>query len=575
MKYMMLCFTLIISLLVISCGKKEAPVNETQTTPPQLAKNTGVIKDYEKTDTIKTQMAKLADVEISVTEFGLSEDEKKALPLLVRAAQFMDKLFLRQVDEQNETLLAELQKTGNPDYALLKQYFTIMAGPWDRLNDHHPFINLSRKKPDGANFYPVDMKKEEFENHIKANPADEPAFTSNFTVIRRKDGKLTDIPYSEFYRDLLDPAALFLREAAGIIQNPSLKKYLNSRADAFATNDYFQSDMDWMDLKDHKIEIVIGPYEVYEDNIFNYKAAFECFITLVDVKESNRQKKLIGQMDAMERHLPLPEKHKNFKRGKSSPIIVADQVFSSGDTRAGVQTIAFNLPNDEKVREAKGTKKVMLRNICRAKYEKILTPISAMVMKPENLPLLSFDAFFNQILMHEIAHGLGPGTISKNGADTTVNKELKEFYTVIEEIKADICGLYSFKYMINQNVFPKSLQKSIYATFLAGIFRSMRFGVGEAHGGSNSVQLNFLLEKGGFGIDEATGKFTVDEAKIGAAVKLLAEEILMIEALGDYDKAGAFISKYRPLNPQAKKLLDQLTAIPTDIHPIYTVEKNL
>ncbi|MGD2092409.1 MAG: peptidase [Candidatus Aminicenantes bacterium] len=580
--YVILVFVLVLSL--INCGKKE----ETQMTDTQetaaVQKKEGkklapAIKDYENIDTVKAQVAKLAPVEITYDPSGLTDNEQKVLKLLVKAAKYMDKIFLTQVYKKNFRILKELNKKikENPDYAVLKQYFKINFGPFDRLAGDRPFINLQAKKPKGANFYPEKMTKQEFEAHIKANPDDEKAFTSNFTVIRKKEDKLVTIPYSGAYKKFLDPAAKLLKEAAQLAENPSLKKYLNSRADAFSSNDYFQSDMDWMDLKDHKIEVVIGPYEVYEDKLFGYKAAFEAFITLVDHKESEKWAKVASLMNEMEKNLPIDDKHKNFNRGASSPTMIVDEVFTGGDTKAGVQTTAFNLPNDEKVREAKGSKQVMLRNIARAKFQNCWIPIVKEVLVESDLPLVSFDAYFNHVMMHEYSHGLGPGTIEKNGKKTTVNKELKDHYSTIEEAKADVLGIWNCRFMIDKGVFPKELEKNIYVSYLGGMFRSIRFGIDKAHGGANAIQMNYMLEKQGFFVDKETGRFGVnpDKEKIEEAVKQLANELLEIQALGDYERAGQFIAKYKHISPELEQALEKVKNVPTDIRPIYAVEKVL
>jgi len=570
----LISFVLIFSFLLVSCGKKEKEeVNLIKEETKVAEAKVGVIKNYEKIETVNHQMAKLAPVEITVDSSGLNENEKKALDLMVKAAKYMDQIFLNQVYSKNQVLEKELMKKENPDYAVLRDYFRVQFGPFDRLENDKPFINLEEKKPAGANYYPADMTKQEFEAYIKANPGDEKTFTSEFTLIRRKEGKLVAIPYSEAYKEWLEPAGKLLKEAAQLIENPSLKKYLDSRADAFASNDYYQSDIDWVLLKDHNIEVVIGPYEVYEDELFGYKAAFECFITLVDKEESEKLAILSKYRDDMEKNLPIEDKHKNFKRGKRSPITIANEVFTAGDTKACIQTIAFNLPNDERVRESTGSKQVMLKNICNAKFEKTWTPIAKEVLAESDFSNTSFEVFFNHILMHEISHGLGPGNIEKNGKKTTVNKELKELYSTIEETKADILGIYNLQYMIDKEVFSKDMQKNLYPTYLGGIFRSVRFGIDDAHGGSNAIQMSYILEKGGFKFNETTAQFSVDDDKIKDAIKQLSHDVLMIEALGDYDKAKEMIETYRKITPQLQQALDKVTHVPTDIRPIYTIEK--
>ncbi len=537
------------------------------------AKQSSVIEDYADIQYVKGQIAKLAPVEISVDPSLLNENDKAVLAKLVEAARLMDEIFLRQVYSRNVAIREALQQGSNPDYPTLLTYFTINFGPFDRLNHDEPFINLKHKKPAGANFYPEDMTRDEFEAWIQAHPEDEEAFTSNFTIIRREGDRLVAIPYSRAYREFLEPAARLLKEAAALAQNPSLKKYLNSRAEAFLSNDYFQSDMDWMDLKDHKIEVVIGPYEVYEDALLGYKASFEAFITIVDPEESAKLRKVNQYLQDMELHLPIPDKYKNLHRGSASPIVVVQEVFTGGDTKAGIQTTAFNLPNDERVREAKGSKKVMLKNVAHAKYDKCWIPIVNIVLDPKDLQRVSFDAYFNHVLMHEMSHGLGPGTITVNGRKTTVNKELKETYSTIEECKADILGVYNLAYMVEKGVFPKEMKAQAYSSYLGGIFRSVRFGINEAHGGANAIAFNYLMEKGGFEYNPQTRKFRVNDAKIEGAIRDLAHDLLMIQATGDYEGAKRFIQKYRYLSPEMQDALNRLKDVPVDIRPVYTIEQ--
>ncbi|RMG61887.1 MAG: peptidase [Calditrichaeota bacterium] len=549
-----------LAVLCLGCARKEGTV----------------IKDYADIGYVRSQLGKLAPVEIAYDESLLSPANRLVLKKLVQAAKLMDEIFLRQVYHKNVAIRQALKTGKNPDYPTLLEYFTVNFGPFDRLNHDEPFINLEEKKPLGANFYPADMTREEFETFL-ATLSDEEreAFTSTVTLIRRKNGRLVAIPYSEAYREFLEPAARLLKEAAQLAENPSLKKFLNSRAEAFLSNDYFQSDMDWMDLKDHTIEVVIGPYEVYEDGLFGYKASFEAFVTLVDPAESKKLETVSRYLVDMEKHLPIPDEHKNLNRGTASPIVVVQEVYVGGDSKAAVQTTAFNLPNDERVREAKGSKKVLLKNVAEAKYQKCWIPIVNRVLEEKDLKRVSFDAYFNHVLMHEMSHGLGPGKIVKNGRETTVNAELKETYSTIEEAKADILGLYNLDYLVQRGVFPHSLADQMYASYLGGIFRSVRFGINEAHGGANVIALNYLLEKGGFEYNEATGKFRVNDSKIRDAVRALAHDLLMIQALGDYQGAKAFIEKYRYISPQLERALDQLSDVPVDIRPRFAIEAQL
>jgi hypothetical protein len=521
---------------------------------------------------MEEKIAQFAPTEISFDSKLLNDKQMEVVKNLYRAAQIMDEIFLQQVYSGNLEIRQELRASEQKIDKLYLEYFNIMFGPFDRLNHQKPFYG-DTPKPKGANFYPEDMTKEEFLNWIKDHPEDEKAFRSEFTVIRRQNGGLVAIPYSEFYKEELTNAYDYLKKAAEYAENPTVKRYLLTRAEAFLSNDYFESDMAWMDMKDHLIEVVIGPYEVYEDEMFNYKAAFECFITLRDPEESKKLAKFGSYLVDIEKNLPIPDKYKNFERGSESPIVVAQEVFTAGDTKAGVQTIAFNLPNDERVRKAKGSKKVMLKNVNQAKFEQILLPIAGQVLVPEQLPDVTFDAFFNHVLMHEMSHGVGPGFITVDGRDTEVKIELKETYSSIEECKADVLGMYNIMFMIEKGEFPQEFEKQMWATFLAGIFRSVRFGINEAHGAGTAVIYNYLLKNGGYQYDEAKNLVSVNYDKVYEVLTQLATELLTLQAEGDYDAAKTLLATYAVESPSMKALKGKLTELPVDIKPIYQIEK--
>jgi hypothetical protein len=521
---------------------------------------------------VKAQLGKFAPVDISYDKLILSEKNQQIVAKLVEAAKLIDQIFLSQAYSQNEAIKKALLKSTNPEDQTYLDYFNIMYGPFDRLDENKPFLGPNQK-PEGANFYPEDLTKEEFLKWIENHAADKENFESNFTVIRREGEKLAAIPYSKAYQDLLIPAAKLLTEAANLSENESLKKFLNSRADAFLSNNYYQSDMDWMDL-DSPIEVVIGPYEVYEDALMGYKAAFESFITVTDPVESQKLVTIANYLNDMEKNLPYKDEYKNFERGASSPFKVVQEIYTAGDTRAGIQTIAFNLPNDERVREAKGSKKVMLKNIMEAKFDKILMPIVEKVIATEQLPNISFDAYFNHTLLHEVSHGLGPGTLTlPNGEKTTVNKMLADTYSTLEEAKADVCGNYNVQFLIDQRVFPKVLEQSLYVTYLGGMFRSVRFGIESAHARANMIQFNYLMAKGAFQVNDQTQKFSVDKAKVKDAIKDLANLLLTIQAEGDYQAAKNLIKNYGIMAESMQSALDKLGDIPVDIKPIYEIEQ--
>jgi hypothetical protein len=521
---------------------------------------------------LETKIAQFAKTEVKYDENLLDEKQKVVVQKLFEAAKIMDEIFLGQVYSKNNEIKAQLEKSKLPEDKLKLEYFNINFGPFDRLDHDKPFIG-NEPKPLGANFYPEDMTKEEFTKWIEDHPEDEKAFTSEFTVIRRDAEKLIAIPYSEFYKDKLSKAASLLLEAADYADNESLKKYLTLRAKAFETNDYYESDMAWMDLKDHTIEVVIGPYEVYEDALFNYKASFECFLTIVDPDETKKIETFANYLTEMEENLPIPEEHKNFERGGDSPMPVVQEVFRAGDSKAGVQTIAFNLPNDERVRKAKGSKKVMIKNFHEAKYEKQLIPIAEIVLNEDQLKYITFDGFFTHTLMHEMSHGIGPGYIKKDGKNTEVKKELKETYSKIEECKADILGMFNNMFMIDKGVLPEEFENEMWVTFLAGTFRSIRFGINEAHGGGNAIIYNYLLENGAYEFNKESEKVTVNFEKIYPVLKDLANKVLMIQATGDYKASLDLIAKYGIETESMKILVDKLAVLPVDIKPVFAIEK--
>ncbi len=547
---------LAVAVLASGCGKKEA---------------------FVKADVshVKAQLAKLAPVELGADVDRLPPKKRELVRKLVQASHLIDEIFLRQVYSKNLEIRDWLRRSKDPEDKIYLEYFTIMFGPFDRLDDDKPFIG-TEPKPLGANYYPEDMTKEEFFRWIEEHPEDKEAFESNFTIIRRQDGKLVAIPYSQAYRELLEPAAKLLREAAALAENASLKRYLETRAAAFLSNDYFESDMAWMDLDDPDIEVVIGPYEVYEDRLLSYKAAFESFVTLVDQAESAKLARVAQYLNAMEKNLPIPDKYKNLNRGSSSPIKVVNEVFTAGDTKAGIQTTAFNLPNDERVREAKGSKKVLLKNVAEAKFEKCWRPIVARVLAKDQLPLTRFDAYFNHTLMHEVSHGLGPGIVRlPDGSETTVSKELNETYPTIEEAKADVLGIFNTIFLADQGFFSPAFLDTTFVTYLGGMFRSIRFGVQEAHGMANLIEFNYLTEKGAFQVDPKTGRFRVVLEKMRPAIRDLAHDILMLQATLDYQGAVKFIERYGKMPDALQRALDSLADIPVDIRPVYTIEKEV
>jgi hypothetical protein len=522
---------------------------------------------------LETMAKRFAPVEISADISRLPPREKQALAKLVSAGLIMDSLFLRQVWAGNESVLLDLLKDQTPLGRARLHYFLINKGPWSRLDNNEAFIPGAPQKPEEANFYPAGASKKEIEAWLKGlSTTDHARAMSFFTAIRyQKDarpGNYQAVPYSLEYQGELLLAAGLLREAASLTTQPSLKAYLLKRAEAFLSNDYYESDVAWMEL-DSDIEPTIGPYEVYEDEWFNAKAAFEAFIAIRDDAETDKLSKLSSHLQEIENNLPIDPKYRNPKLGSMAPIRVVNEILASGDGNHGVQTAAFNLPNDERVIKEKGAKRVMLKNVQEAKFRIVLVPISKSVLSSRDQSHVSFDAFFTHIIMHELMHGLGPHGIRVGGRDTTVRQELKDTYSTIEEAKADISGLFALQRLIDKGVMGKDLQESIYDTFLASAFRSIRFGISEAHGRGNTLQLNFLLDYGAFVI-ERDGTFSVNQAKVKDGVMALTHDLLTLEAEGNYSKAKDLLSRLGVIRPEIQKALEKLRDTPVDIEPKFT-----
>jgi len=525
------------------------------------------------TMTLEQKIARFAPTEISADITKLTPGDAKALNKIIEAAQLMDPIFLHQVWSGNAELLQKLKMDTSATGQELLHYFQINMGPWSLLDNNTPFINKAPKeKPIGANYYPEGMTKEKFNAWIKGlNEKEREKANGFFYVIQDvENGVLQSIPYSIEYREWLEPAAKLLKEAAQSTENSSLKKYLTSRADAFVNNDYYASDVAWMEL-DAPIELTIGPYETYMDELFNYKAAFEVFVTLRDDAESAKLEKFSGYLQEIEDNLPFDAKYRNPKLAALSPIRVVDVIYAAGEGNRGVQTAAFNLPNDERVIREKGSKRIMLKNMQEAKFNKILVPISRMVLSQAQQNYVSFDAFFTHILAHELMHGLGPHNIMVNGKETNVRQELKELYSAIEEAKADITGLFALQFLIDKGILDKKMQEEMYSTYLASMFRSVRFGINEAHGKGVAIQFNYLTDEGAMKINKTDGTFDYDSGKIKNAVKKLTGEILTLEAEGSYVKAKALIGKYAIVRPEMQSGLDKLASIPIDIEPQFTL----
>jgi hypothetical protein len=524
---------------------------------------------------LQKMAARFAPVDIGADINALPAGERQALAHLIEAARIMDALFLRQVWAGNEALLMDLADDASAlGQARLRNFF-INKGPWSRLDHDAPFVPGAPAKPEGANFYPASATKADLEKwHASLSDADRTAALGFFTTIRRgPGGQLVSVPYSVEYQGELTLAADRLRAAAAATSQPTLKAFLTARADAFISNDYYASDVAWMEL-DASLEPTIGPYEVYEDAWFNAKAAFEAFITVRDDAETKKLDVFGQHLQGLENALPIAPALRNPKLGALAPIRVVNVVFSAGDGNRGVQTAAYNLPNDERVIREKGSKRVMLKNMQEAKFSKVLLPIAKVALTTADQSRVAFDAFFTHILMHELMHGLGPHNITVSGRATTVRQELKDTYSAIEEAKADVSGLWALQQLVDSGVLPKTMGETMYTTFLASSFRSIRFGINEAHGKGVALQLNRFLDDGAVKI-LPNGAFTVDQAAMKSSVTKLTREIMTLQAEGSYAGVAALLKTLGVVRPEVQKVLDRLNDVPVDIAPRFVTAEQL
>ncbi len=484
---------------------------------------------------LKQMSARFAPVDIRVDVSGLPEGERRALASLIKAARMTDVLFMRQMWAGNKAMLLRLMEDDSPIGRARLDYFMVNRGPWSRLDDNAIFIPGAPAKSEAANFYPAGATKAEVEAWIAGlAEAERAAATGFFTTIRRDTaGKFRAVPYSLEYQGELALMAEQLRIAAAATSEPTLKAFLESRADAFLSNDYYASDVAWMRL-DSAIEPTIGPYEVYEDGWFNYKAAFEAFIAVRDADATAKLDRFGNELQWLEDRLPVDPQYRRKKLGGLAPMRVVNVVFSAGDGNHDVQTAAFNLPNDERIVAEMGSKRMMLKNFQQAKFDHTLVPISKVALAAPDQAHVDFDAFFTHILMHEVMHGLGPTNTGKQGSGGGVRPALKELYSTIEEAKADISGLWALQQLMNKGVIDPAGERRMYTTFLASAFRTLRFGMDDAHARGMALQVNWLLDAGAYRVN-ADGTFSVDLRRARKAVEKLTRELLTLQATGDYE----------------------------------------
>ena len=509
---------------------------------------------------------KFARVHLPAHLDAIKVEDRAVLALLIRAASFLNPIYLRQVSHYNPQFKQEIEDSHS---RRLIESFAIMGGPWDRFDGDRPFYG-NIEKPLGAGFYPEDITRGEFEQWVTDHPEDSDAFHAFTTVIRRRGDGLQAVPYSQAYALELEKAAAILREAAGIASNPSLRKYLELRAEALLSNDYAESDDAWIHL-DSDIEVTFGPYETYEDRLFGYKATYEAFIGYRIPEETQRLEHLASCLEEMQAALPISDEMKSTRIAHSvSPFVVMDVLSTAGEARVGIQTLAYVLPNDPVVTAKSGTKKVMMRNVQEAKFDAILRPIAERFLTPGAFAKTSFKAFFRHTLLHETGHSLGPKAV-RDGRDSIIHR-LAETYSALEECKADMTSMFLSHWLYERGELTWADVEETYATMLAGFFRSLRFGITQAHAAANAIQINYLTEAGGITCD-ADGRYDICAERLPDAIASLVRKIMELEYEGDRDGAQAFLDRYAFLSPELDSRLKALDDIPIDIACRYDAEE--
>ena len=536
MKKLMLTAITLSLLATIGCNSKKNASNQNQSSE------------------IEQKVNEYAEFTLTTDLSKLSEKEQQLIPVLIKIADIMDDLYWEQFfGMENRKALDTLSDPAVKAFAML-QY-----GAWDRLDGEKPFVPCYGERPLGANFYPADMTKEEFE------ALDDPAKTSQYTILRRdENGALKVIPYHEAYACQLAKVDSLMAEAIDLAEDPGLKNYLTERRKALQTDDYFASDMAWMDMKNSRIDFVVGPIENYDDALFGYKTSYESFVLVKDEQWSNDLAKFVKMLPALQKQLPCDEKYKQEVPGTESDLNVYDAIYYAGDCNAASKTIAINLPNDERVHLKKGARRLQLKNAMQAKFETILVPIANLFVCNDQMDNINFNAFFSNVCFHEVAHGLGiKNTITGKG---NLREALKEQYSAWEEAKADICGLFLTQTLIEQGEITNCTVEDAYVTFIAGILRSVRFGATEAHGVANMMCFNYLQDNGAFARN-AEGKYVVNVEKMREAINGWAAMILRVEGDGDYDYAKAYAAKNGIIRADLQKDLDLIREnnIPKDI----------
>jgi hypothetical protein len=519
------------------------------------------------TPDLDKRLAKFRRVRMPFNRTGLTVRDQKLVRKLVEACGYLESIYWRQSDPEGLALYQSLESSTNLRDIKLRTYLKLNASRFDLIDENKPFVG-TEPMPPGRGFYPAGLTREQVEQYVKEHPEEKAAIYDQFTVVRWKDGKLEAVPYHVFYRPFLEPAAKALREAAKLSDNPAFAKFLDLRADALLSDDYFPSDLAWLDLKNPKFDIIFAPYETYMDSLLGVKGSYGAAVMVRNERESKKLELFQKYVADIQDALPLSPEDRPSKRGLETPMEVMDTPFRAGDLTHGYQAVADNLPNDPRVHEQKGSKKLFFKNFMDARVNYVILPVARKLMEPAQAAKVSGEGYLQATIMHEICHGLGPAFARTSAGKVSIREAIGHQFSGLEEAKADVCGMFSLKWLIDHGALPKEKLEEFYASYVGGMFRTVRFGTAEAHGQAEMMEFNYLSEQGAIRRNP-NGRYQIDYAKMPTAIAALAKELLEIEATGDRQRAENWFKKYGQMPEELNTALKAASDVPVDVDPVF------
>ncbi len=568
MKQVFVVATVLLAIMPGSAQKKTVPRNGRGIIGAGRVASGAISKNWKVAPNLDGLLAQYKTVHMRYNVARLTPRERQMVAKLVEAAQYLESIFWRQNDPEALTLYQQLDTSKYPQDEKLRRLLFINASRFDLINDNKPFIGSERMSP-GRGFYPAGLTREQVETYVKAHPEQREAIYGGYTIVLRRGDDLETVPYHVAYRAFLAPAAKLLREAADLSTDGHFANYLRLRADALLSDDYYNSDYAWLDLQDPKFDVIFAPYEVYNDDLLGVKTTYGAAVLIRNEAESRKLAIFQKYVPDIQEALPLAPEDRPSKKGLSTPMEVMDAPFRAADLNHGYQAVADNLPNDPRIHETKGSKKIFFKNFMDARVNDIIIPLAQRMMRPDQAKLVSGDGYMSHTMLHEISHGLGPAYARINGKRVDIREAMGPIYSFLEEAKADVVGMFGLIWLMDHGYLPKTKRDEYFASYVAGNLRSMRFGVAEAHGRAEMMEFNYLASQGVITRDAAAGRYSVDAAKMPTAINALARELLEQEATGDRARAETWFAKYDKMPPELAAALKQHSDIPVDIAPSF------